>query len=102
MFTGIVEELGSVRAIDGNRIRIGPTSSSTVPASATHGRQRLLPDRGGVGATVVGGRHLRGTLSRTNLETLRIGDPVNLERPVRLSDASAVTWSGSRRCSARS
>src|SRR5436190_3712081 len=91
MFTGIVEELGHVRAItpraDGARLTI---------------EARKVLDDAEIGASIaVNGCCLtvvaRGddcweadavveTLARTNLGALAPGDPVNLERPVRPTD----------------
>ena len=91
MFTGIVEELGSVRAITphdgGARLEIAAT--------------RVLDDAD-IGASIsVSGCCLTvvelhdgwwaadavtETLDRTALGSLRAGDRVNLERPVRLAD----------------
>ena len=91
MFTGIIEELGSVRAIDrregGARLEIG---ASTVLADARAGDSIAV---NGCCLTVVD----RGdgwwaadavieTLERTALGSLEREDPVNLERPLRLSD----------------
>ena len=91
MFTGIIEELGSVRAIDrregGARLEI---AASTVLADARAGDSIAV---NGCCLTVVD----RGdgwwaadavieTLERTALGSLERGDPVNLERPLRLSD----------------
>ena len=87
MFTGIVEELGTVLARDGARLRIGAI--------------RVLEDVelgvsiavNGCCLTVV--RHgddfweadvTDESYARTNLGDLHDGDPVNLERPVRLAD----------------
>jgi riboflavin synthase len=91
MFTGIVEELGSVVDRDGPRLRIGA--------------RRVLDDVAIGDSTAVNGCCLtvvsfdsagpspwweadvsEETWSRTNLGDLRPGDPVNLERPVRLAD----------------
>jgi riboflavin synthase len=91
MFTGIVEELGTVREIEPNeggaRLEIAAT---TVLEDATIGASISV---NGCCLTVV---ELTGsswsadavveTLARTNLGDLRAGDPVNLERPVRLAD----------------
>jgi riboflavin synthase len=91
MFTGIVEELGRVRRVEpdagGARIEI---------------EARKVLDDAEIGASIaVNGCCLtvvaRGddwwaadavveTLERTNLGALEPGDPVNLERPVRLAD----------------
>ena len=91
MFTGIVEDLGTVVARDGGRFRF-----------ATHG---LLDDArlgdsiavNGCCLTVVAmdatapepwweADAVAETLARTNLDDLAVGDRVNLERPVRLAD----------------
>jgi riboflavin synthase len=87
MFTGIVEELGEVAARDGHRLRLAAT---------------VVLDDVVLGASIaVNGCCLTAvawgdgwweadlsdeTLARTNLGDLRPGDPVNLERPVRLAD----------------
>lgn len=89
MFTGIVEELGEVAARDGARLRIAC---------------RQVLDGAGIGdSTAVNGCCLTvvaldreagwweadvsdETFARTNLGALAVGDPVNLERPVRLVD----------------
>jgi riboflavin synthase len=87
MFTGIVEELGSVVTRRGSRVRI---------------RARKVLDGVHVGdSTAVNGCCLTvvafgddwweadisdETFRRTNLGDLDEGDPVNLERPVRMSD----------------
>ena len=91
MFTGIIEELGSVRAIDrregGARLEI---AASTVLSDARAGDSIAV---NGCCLTVVD----RGdgwwaadavieTLERTALGSLDRDDPVNLERPLRLSD----------------
>jgi riboflavin synthase len=91
MFTGIVEELGRVRAITpvsgGARIEI---DAATVLDDATIGASIAV---NGCCLTVVelGDGHWAAdavveTLARTNLGSLAAGDPVNLERPVRLAD----------------
>ncbi len=87
MFTGIVEELGRLEGRDGARFTFAA---------------RLVTDDAEVGGSIaVNGCCLTvvalgdgrweadvvdETLSRTNLGDLRPGDPVNLERPLRLSD----------------
>jgi len=87
MFTGIVEELGTVQSIVGAKVRIGAT--------------KVLEDVQMGDSTAVNGCCLTvvawgedwweadvsaETFSRTNLGDLKAGDPVNLERPVRLMD----------------
>jgi riboflavin synthase len=91
MFTGIVEELGHVRSITPN------TGGARIAIEAT----KVLDDAeigasiavNGCCLTVVarGDRYWEAdavveTLQRTNLGALAPGDPVNLERPVRVSD----------------
>ena len=91
MFTGIVEELGSVRAI------IPDDGGARLEIAAT----RVLDDAD-IGASIsVSGCCLTvvelhdgwwaadavtETLDRTSLGALTPGDPVNLERPIRLAD----------------
>ena len=59
---------------------------STTSRSATRSRQRLLPHRRRARATDWWEADvIDETLARTNLGDLRPGDPVNLERPVRLA-----------------
>lgn len=87
MFTGIVEELGSVRSIDtsagGARLEV---SAATVLDDAGIGDSIAV---NGCCLTVVelgpgwwAADAVPETLSRTNLGRLQAGDPVNLERPV--------------------
>ena len=91
MFTGIIEELGSVRAIDrrkgGARLEIGASKVlADVRAGdsiAVNGCCLTVVDRGdgwwAADAVIE-------TLERTALGSLERDDPVNLERPLRLSD----------------
>jgi riboflavin synthase len=91
VFTGIVEELGRVRAITANaggaRIAV---DARTVLDDATVGASIAV---NGCCLTVVelgdgwwAADAVVETLARTNLGDLAPGDPVNLERPVRLAD----------------
>lgn len=93
MFTGIVEELGVVHGLDGHRLRLG---ASTVLGDVTLGASIAV---NGCCLTVVAWQAPDGdtpgwweadvsdeTLARTCLADLTAGDPVNLERPVRLDD----------------
>ena len=86
MFSGIVEELGQVRAVDDHRLEI---ACRTVPVDSPAGASVAV---NGVCLTVVehdGGRLAfdlsEETLARTALGALRRGAPVNLERPVTLA-----------------
>lgn len=87
MFTGIVEELGSVQERDGGRFTFAAT---TVLEDLKIGDSVAV---NGCCLTVVeiGEGWWRAdavdeTLRRSNLAALQPGDPVNLERPVRLAD----------------
>jgi riboflavin synthase len=89
MFTGIVEELGTVLEREGDRLRVG---AHEVLDGARIGDSTAV---NGCCLTVVALDAEAGwweadvsdeTWSRTNLGALHPGDPVNLERPVRLSD----------------
>lgn len=87
MFTGIVEELGKLVARDGGRLRIG---ASTVLGDVEPGASIAV---NGVCLTVVDfgadwweADVVEETFARTALGDLAVGDPVNLERPVQVSD----------------
>lgn len=89
MFTGIVEELGTVVSREGPRLRI---AARTVLGDIAMGASIAV---NGVCLTVVGWDAPAGwweadvvdeTYARTALGRLEPGHPVNLERPVRLAD----------------
>ncbi len=87
MFTGIVEELGTVAAFDGSRLRIEAQTvleqAGIGDSTAVNGCCLTIVEMGlGWWEADVSGE----TLERTTLGTLRPGDRVNLERPVRLVD----------------
>ena len=87
MFTGIVEEMGTVRGRDGNRFTF---ACSTVLDDAEIGDSIAV---NGCCLTVVevgegwwAADVVDESLRRTNLGDLQPGDPVDLERPVRPHD----------------
>jgi len=87
MFTGIVEELGTVQARDGGRFTFG---AQTVledlkigDSVAVNGCCLTVVD---IGEGTWQADAVEETLAKTNLADLAPGDPVNLERPVRLAD----------------
>jgi riboflavin synthase alpha subunit len=89
MFTGIVEELGTVVSREGSRLRI---AAKTVLDDVELGASIAV---NGTCLTVVGWDDADGwweadvvdeSYARTSLGALEPGHPVNLERPVRLSD----------------
>ncbi len=87
MFTGIVEELGAVASIDGDRVRIAAT---TVTEDAGIGDSIAVD---GCCLTVVAtgegwweAEVSDETRKRTTLGDRHPGDRVNLERPVRVQD----------------
>jgi riboflavin synthase len=89
MFTGIVEELGTVGGRDGSRLRI---QASAVLDGVRLGDSTAV---NGCCLTVVAFDADAGwweadvtdeSYARTSLGALAVGDPVNLERPVRLED----------------
>ena len=91
MFTGIVEELGEVRSLEGSRLRIGAErvlEGSELGASiAVNGCCLTLVASGREGAAGWWEADVSDeTFARTSLRSLAVGDPVNLERPVRLDD----------------
>jgi riboflavin synthase len=83
MFTGIVEELGTVVAVTDTRLTVkGPlvTSDATYGASiAVNGCCLTVTDLEG---DTFGADVMAETFKRTSLGALREGDPVNLERPM--------------------
>jgi len=92
MFTGIVEELGRLRARDGARFVFEASArfvgELSVGDSVSHSGCCLTVvdvDPGGDGGAYAVDV-VDESLSRTSLGALRAGDPVNLERPVRLVD----------------
>ena len=92
MFTGIVEELGRVRAITPNaggaRIEIDATTRARRRrASARRSRSTAAASPSSSSTTAAGPptRSSRRSPARTSAPS-RAGDPVNLERPVRLAD----------------
>jgi riboflavin synthase len=91
MFTGIVEELGRVRAITpvegGARLAIDATvalEDATIGASIAVNGCCLTVVELGDGCWAADA--VVETLARTNLGDLEPGDAVNLERPMRLGD----------------
>ena len=91
MFTGIVEELGTVADLTdlGDAMRLTVTGPTVVADAATGDSIAV----NGCCLTVVelGDRWWaadaqRETIDRTTMGALRVGDRVNLERPVRLAD----------------
>jgi riboflavin synthase len=89
MFTGIVEELGTVVSRDGPKLRL---AARTVLDDVEMGASIAVD---GCCLTVVAWDVAEGwweadvteeSYARTALGALQPGDPVNLERPVRLSD----------------
>jgi riboflavin synthase len=87
MFTGIVEELGTVEAREGGRFRF---RAPLVSADAALGDSIAV---NGCCLTVVAVGEgcweadvVEESLSRSNLADLAPGDQVNLERPMRLND----------------
>jgi riboflavin synthase len=91
MFTGIVEELGEIVALDrdGESARL-TVRGPLVVSDAVHGASIAV---NGVCLTVVDVKDdaftvdvMKETLDRSSLAALAPGSPVNLERPVRPSD----------------
>jgi riboflavin synthase len=87
VFTGIVEELGRVRARAGSRLEIEAGEALgglQVGDSVAHNGCCLTVVETGPGWYAVD--VVAETLARTDLGDLQPGDPVNLERPLRLGD----------------
>jgi riboflavin synthase len=87
MFTGIVEELGSIVSVEGQRIRIAASlvteDAKTGDSIAVDGCCVTVVDQGpGWWEADISDE----TLKRTTFGEREPGDRVNLERPVRMSD----------------
>ncbi len=87
MFTGIVEELGHFVGRDGDRHRFAASKvldgAALGDSIAVNGTCLTLVDQGdGWWVADVSNE----TAARTNIGALAAGDPVNLERPVRMAD----------------
>jgi riboflavin synthase len=87
MFTGIVEELGVVISRKGPKLRLGATTvledAKQGDSIAVNGCCLTVVDQG---ADWWEADVTDESYARTNLGDLAVGDPVNLERPVRLQD----------------
>ena len=92
MFTGIVEEVGEVRGVErrGDVLRLDLAARATLEGSALGASVAVS----GVCLTVVAARPDGlafevgpETLARTTLGALKVGDAVNLERPLRFGAA---------------
>src|SRR2546427_13228486 len=92
MFTGIVEEMGTVVAL----ARAGTTLRLGVQAGVTLEGSDVGASVAGNGACLTGGERREGegvfelgpeTLARTTLGRLQPRDPRNLERPLRFGGA---------------
>jgi riboflavin synthase len=87
MFTGIIEELGSIASVEGQRVRIAASlvteDAKTGDSIAVDGCCVTVVDQGpGWWEADITDE----TLKRTTFGDRVPGDPVNLERPVRASD----------------
>jgi riboflavin synthase len=90
IFTGLIQELGTVEAVDsteaGARLRIAAKLAGELDPGDS-----VAVDGACLTAAEAGGKAfeadvMRQTLSLTTLGSLRPGDPVNLELPLRLAD----------------
>jgi len=94
MFTGIVEELGTVVSRQGAKLRIGASlvleDAKQGDSIAVNGCCLTVVDQGPDGIGEAGSWWeadvTQESYDRTNLGDLQPGDRVNLERPVRLQD----------------
>ena len=87
MFTGIVEEVGNVRAREGGRFVFNAGAvvedAKIGDSIAVNGCCLTVVD---VGAGYWAADAVDETLGRTNLGDLKAGDAVNFERPVKVTD----------------
>ena len=84
MFTGIVEDLGSVVSVTGSRIVVrGPLVTSDAAYGASIAVNGCCLTVAGLDGETFAADVMAETFARTSLGALREGDPVNLERPLR-------------------
>jgi riboflavin synthase len=87
VFTGIVEELGTIRRFQDGRLEVGTVrlldSAKVGDSIAINGCCLTMVD---IGPDWFGADAVPETMQRTNLGDLEPGDPVNLERPVQAND----------------
>jgi riboflavin synthase len=87
VFTGIVEELGTVREFADGRLEVGAAAvledAKIGDSIAVNGCCLTVVD---LGPDWFGVNPIDETLRRTNLGDLKPGDAVNLERPLRVND----------------
>ncbi len=87
MFTGLVEDLGTVSSREGGRLVIESAvvveDAKVGDSIAVNGCCLTMTE---VGEASFAAEAVGETLSRTNLGALAVGGRVNLERPLRLSD----------------
>lgn len=91
MFTGIVEELGAVSAVEPAGAGARLTISAKVVTEGTRIGDSIAVNGCCLTAVDLGpgwwaADAVPETLARTNLGSLRAGDPVNLERPLAVGD----------------
>jgi riboflavin synthase len=83
MFTGIVEEVGSVKEAESGRLVLGASKVvgdlRSGDSICVNGACLTVTSRDSASLSV---DVVAETLRRTNLGSLKVGDPVNLERPV--------------------
>jgi riboflavin synthase len=87
VFTGLIEELGALRARDGSRFtfeaELVVEAAKVGDSIAVNGCCLTVVE---LGSGTWSADVVDETLSRTNLGSLQPGEPVNMERPVRPSD----------------
>lgn len=90
MFTGIVEEVGELIALEDQgssrllRVRARMSAGLRIDQSVSHNGACLTVTSLGDGSHEVVA--VKETMERTNLGALRVGDGVNLERSLRIGD----------------
>jgi riboflavin synthase len=90
MFTGLISDLGSVRAIErdehGARVRIDTALAAQLGEGDSIAVNGVCLTATSVGEGVFEAEVMSETLRRSSLGELREGSPVNLELPLRASD----------------
>ena len=86
MFTGIVEELGEVVSVEAGRLNVGCTKvAEGIDVGASVAVNGVCLTVVEITGTTLSFDLSAETVSRTSLDRLRTGQPLNLERPVTLA-----------------
>jgi riboflavin synthase len=86
MFTGLVQSTGTVASVDGGRLTVSAALSGELTAGDSVAVNGVCLTVADASTDAFECDVMEETLRRSNLAHLELGDPVNLELPLRASD----------------